>query len=301
MNRTERAPEVRGARDLVALWRSLPAAVLRYPAAALPPGLGLNALSDTLRARAWRDHCASAEPTSCAEAGRSCELANSGRCRADALFPFKIGGGTPTWRMTTLAVQGRPTLEELRLIALGETACEALGWAARCLRDYHRLEEAEPLPISTFADLELREDERWRLTFVTPWLVRKNPREIIMVPDAATVAHELRKALRIRAHKLTALCGREDIWQRLGAHLVHHVADALLPRGLVVEQAAVEVTPLRMVSRGNQAVFESVTWSGTATLRVNEDVLPWLSLIATCGGGENADKGFGGIELSPLQ
>jgi hypothetical protein len=279
----------------------LPAAALRYPAAALPPGLGLNALSDTLRARAWRDHCASAEPTSCVETARSCGLANSGRCRADVLFPFRIGGGSPAWRMATLAVQWRPALGELRLIALGETACGAIGWAARCLRERHRLAEAEPLPVSTLADLEVRGSEHWRLTFVTPWLVRKNPREAISAPDAATVAHELRKAMRIRAHKLTALCAHEEAWQRIGAHLAHHVADALLPKGLTVEQAVVEATPLPLASRGNSASFESVTWSGYATLRVDEDVLPWLSLIATCGGGENADKGFGGIDLSPLQ
>lgn len=301
MSRTERAPGVRGARDLVALWRSLPAAVLRYPAAALPPGLGLNALSDTLRRWAWRDHCTSVEPTSCAEAGRSCGLANRGHCRADALFPFKIGGGSPAWRMATLAVQWRPALEELRLIALGEIACGALGWAARCLRDRHGLAEPEPLPVLTLADLEIRGGERWRLTFVTPWLVSKNPREIIATPDAATVAHELRKAMRVRAHKLTTLCAREETWQRIGAHLAHHVADALLLRGLTVERADVAATPLPLASRGNHAHFESVTWNGRATLRADEDVLPWLSLIATCGGGENADKGFGGIELAPLQ
>ena len=300
MSQTERAPEVRGARDLVALWRTLPAAVLRYPAATLPPG-GLKALSDTLRWWAWRDHCASAERMSCAEAGRTCQLANSGRCRADALFPFRIGGGTPAWRMATLVVQWRPALEELRLIALGDIACGALGWAARCLRDRHRLAEPEPLSASTLADLEIRGSERWRLTFVTPWLVRKNPREIIAAPDAATVAHELRKAMRIRAHKLTALCTREEIWQRLGAHLAHHLAHALLPQSLSVERAAVEAMPLLLASRGNSASFESLTWSGHATLRVDEDVLPWLSLIAICGGGENADKGFGGIDLSPLQ
>lgn len=301
MTRPERPPEVRGARDLVALWQALPAAALRYPATVLPPGLGLNALSDTLRARAWRDHCASAALASCAEAGRSCGLANSGRCRADALFPFRIGGGTPAWRMATLAVQWRPALGELRLIALGEIACGVLGWAARCLRDRHRLAEAEHLPVSTLADLEIRGGERWRLTFVTPWLVSKNPREAMTAPDTAMVAHELHKAMRIRAHKLTALCVREETWQRLGAHLAHHVADALLLRGLTVEHADVEVLSLPMASRGNNARFELVTWNGHVTLRVDEDVLPWLSLIATCGGGENADKGFGGIELSPLQ
>lgn len=301
MSQTERMPEVRGARDLVGLWRALPAAVLRYSAAALPPGLGLNTLSDTLRAGAWRDHCASATLPSCAEAGRSCEFANSGRCRADRLFPFKIGGGSPAWRMATLAVQWQPTLDQLRLIALGNVAGESLGWAARCLRDRHRLEGPERLEVSTFADLEIAGAARWRLTFVTPWLVSKNARGALADPDAVTVAHELRKAMRIRAHKITALCAPEATGQRLGAHLAHYVADTLLPAGLTVEHADVAATPLSLASRGNQGAFESVTWSGRVTLRVDETVLPWLSLIAICGGGENADKGFGGIELSPLQ
>jgi hypothetical protein len=301
MTRTDRPPEVRGARDLVALWRALPAAGLRYPAAALPPGLGLSDLSGILRARAWREHCAAAAPASCAETGRTCMHGDTGRCRADVLFPFRVGGGTPQWRMATLSVQWQPGLGELRLMALGETACGALDWAARCLREHHGLRGAQPLGVATLADLEVRGATRWRLTFVTPWLVGKNPGVVTERPDAATVAHEVRKAMRVRAHKVTALCAREAIWQRLGSHLALRVADELLPRGLTVEHAEVDATPLAMASQGNAGAFTALTWSGHAMLGVAAEVLPWLSLIATCGGGENADKGFGGIELTPLQ
>ncbi|WP_295447110.1 hypothetical protein [uncultured Thiodictyon sp.] len=300
MGRPEHIPEVRGARDLAALWRDLPAGVLRYPAGALPPGLGLTVLSDTLRSRAWLEHCAAGVDQICAKSGHSCAQPD-GRCRADALFPVNIGGGALKWRMATLSVQWRPTLGELRLVALGATARRALGWAARCLRERHRLNGARPLAVATLADLELTGATRWHLAFVTPWLVRKNARSAILSPDAAAVAHELCKAMRTRAHKLTALCAQEGVWQRLGGHLAHHVADALLPKGLRVEQVDIEATPLAMGSRGNACVFESLTWSGHAILSVDAAVLPWLSLLATCGGGENADKGFGGIELIPLQ
>lgn len=295
---TDRPPEIRGARDLADLWRALPAAALAYPAAACPPEVGLSALGDTLRARAWREHCASTTLEPCAEQGRDC--AQSGRCRADALFPVRIGGGAPSWRMATLFVRWRPTLEQLHLIALGTPACEALGWSARCLRERHRLDGAASLPVTTLGDLELVGATRWGLTFVTPWLVGKGHPETGAPPEAETVAHELRKAMRLRAHKLSALCLDDTRAQRLAAHLAHHVAEALLPGGLSVERAEVEPVPLALASRGNGASFAALTWSGRAILRVAPAVLPWLTLIALCGGGENADKGFGGIELTPL-
>lgn len=317
----EHPPEIRGARDLAALWRDLPAAVLAYPVMAFPPNVGLAALSDTLRARAWREHCFSTMPASCADRGRDCE--RSEHCRADALFPMKLGGGAPSWRMATLFVRWRPALEQLHLIALGAAACDSLGWAARCLRERHGLDGAEPLAVATLADLELTAPSssgleadkmgtlrfahptdwgmtRWELTFVTPWLVGKGRAEASAPPDSERVAHELRKALRLRAHKLTALCFEDRRAQRLASHLVHHVADAALPSGLFVERAEIERVPMALASRGNGASFTAITWSGRAIVRAAPVVLPWLSLIALCGGGENADKGFGGVELTPL-
>jgi hypothetical protein len=298
MGRTERQSEVRGARDLAALWRALPAAALAYPASAWSPEVGLATLSDTLRARSWREHCASVTLASCADWGQDC--AHPGCCRADALFPMRIGGGAPSWRMATLFVQWHPVLAQLRLIALGAAACDALGWAARCLRERHRLDGAVPLAVATLADLELTEARCWELTFVTPWLVGKGRPEACIPPASETVAHELCKAMRTRAHKLTALCLRDERAQRLAAHLAHHVAEALLPDGLVVEHMEVESVPLAMASRGNGSSFAALTWSGRVVLRVVPAVLPWLNLIAICGGGENADKGFGGINLTPL-
>ncbi|MFB1490237.1 MULTISPECIES: hypothetical protein [unclassified Thiocapsa] len=295
---TERPPEIRGARDLADLWRALPAAAFAYPVTACPPHLGLAALSDTLRARAWREHCASSMPESCADRGRDCE--RSEQCRADLLFPMKLGGGAPSWRMATLFVRWRPALEQLHLIALGAAACDSIGWAARCLRERQGLDGAERLAVATLADLELTGATRWELTFVTPWLVGKGRPDVAIPPSAETVAHELRKALRLRAHKLTALCCEETQAQRLAAHLAHHVAEALLPDGLSVADAEVETLPLALASRGNGGSFAALTWNGRATVCAAPAVLPWLTLIALCGGGENADKGFGGIELTPL-
>jgi len=294
---TTNPPEVRGARDLAALWRTLPAAVLRYRAST-PPDLAR--LSDTLRARAWREHCAAPTPPSCVELGRDCPIANGDCCRADALFPMRLGGGAQKWRMATLFVQWWPSMAALHLIAVGETACREIGWAARCLRERHDLDTPERLAVACFGDLELRKAARWRLRFVTPWVVGKEPVDRISDPDAATIARELCKSMRARAHKLTALCTHDSVWQRLGGHLVHHVADALLP-ALAVEQASIVERPdssAGSVSNGN--TYQELTWSGEATLYAGDALLPWLSLLAVCGGGENADKGKGRVELLPL-
>ncbi|MBF0160059.1 MAG: hypothetical protein HQL58_11115 [Magnetococcales bacterium] len=65
-------------------------------------------------------------------------------------------------------------------------------------------------------------------------------------------------------------------------------------------QVDIEPLQLQLTSQGNVSDFTALTWNGYVSLRVNEALLPWLSLLALCGGGENADKGFGGIELIPL-
>lgn len=291
--------EIRGARDLVELWRDLPLGMLAYPRASGPPDLGLAVLSDTLRARAWREHCTAAEVQSCAERGQNCR--HPQHCRADALFPVALGGGAPSWRMASLFIHDRPRLEQQHLIALGATACDALGWAARVLRDHHGLCQTQPLPVTRLAEVELSGARHWQLNLVTPWLVSKGrAADDHQPPEVKTLAHELRKAMRLRAHKLTALCLHDPRAQRLAAHLAHHVAEALLPQAVQVEQAEIHPEPLALASRGNGARFTATTWTGWARLRVEPDAWPWLTLIALCGGGENADKGFGGIEVQPL-
>ncbi len=299
MTAPERPTEVRGAPDLAELWRVLPVAVLRYPAGRLPPSMDLASLSDTLRARAWREHCAAA-PDCCVELERNCLHVDQGCCRADILFPMQLGGGAQKWRMATLFVRWWPSVEALHLIALGETACAELGWAARCLHERLGFNSPESLAVSRFGDLELRRSVRWHLTFVTPWVVDKNMHRETPVPDAKTVAHELGKSIRARAHKLTALCTHDPVWQRLGGHLAHHIADTLLPEGISVERVRIEAKVISAALQRWRSPVDVHAWTGELTLAVSEPLLPWLSLLAICGGGENADKGFGCVELTPL-
>lgn len=302
MRKPKRPIEVRGAQDLAELWRALPVSVLSYPASGLSTGQGIAAMSDTLRAYAWREHCAAANINSCIELGHSCAMADRSVCRADTLFPVQIGGGAQKWRMATLFLQWRASLKQLHLITLGETACGELAWAARCLSERCGMDEALRLGVTSFADMEMRGTTRWRMSLITPWLVSKNTPLPVQSekPDAASVAYELCNSMRMRAHKMTALCARDIVWQRLGGHLVHHVADDLLPDGFSVEQIDIESQPLQLMSKGNQATFDALIWSGSITLLINEALLPWFSLLAACGGGKNADKGFGSVELIPL-
>ena len=322
--------EVRGARDLAELWRGVPAAALRYSPAASTPPPDLADLSDWLRARAWRDHCANGHeatghptddeglsrdfhanpvPASCADRGRDCPRADLGQCRADVLFPMRLGGGARTWRMATLFLQGWPSTGALHLIALGATAVEEMDWAAGRLGQWPALGTPVRLPVTCFGDLELRQASRYRLRLVTPWVVGKGERDLGLglgvdlgkAPDAAMVTRELTKSLRSRAHKFTALCSGDHLWQRLGGHLVHHVADTLLPDALRVEEVHLQPATLAPArSRSNANAFQELAWLGEMIISATPALLPWLTLLALCGGGENADKGKGRVELLPM-
>lgn len=290
--------EVRGARDLGMLWHNLPAAALRYPLSAQPD---LGSLSDALRARAWREHCAEAKPKSCAERGENCPKADQGICHADLLFPMRLGGGVQKWRMATLFLQWWPSMGVLHLIALGQTAVDSLPWAAAFLHQQHGLTEPAALPVFSFGDLELHGAHHWRLRFITPWVVGKQKSSEQQSPNQATVKHELGKAMLARAYKLTALCAEQAIWQRLGGHLVHHIAEDLLDKALRVDEVRVRYTAdMPGFSVSNDNAYIEQTWDGEITLFADEVLLPWLTLLAICGGGENVDKGKGRVELLPL-
>jgi hypothetical protein len=298
----EHVTKVRGARDLVELWRALPAGALRYAVSSLPYNLNLVALSGTLRARAWREHCAAA-PAICVEHGRNCLHADEGGCRADVLFPMlRTSGGAKNWRMATLFIRWWPSVGALHLIALGQTARDAMIWAARCIEERNGLGAAEPLAVSSFADLELRGASHWRLTFVSPWLIKQREAHAAHhAPDAATVAYELANSMKNRAKKLTSLCIGKPLWQRLGTHLADHVSEALMRAVLHIEDVRISVIADKETSFSNKQEYKTLKWTGHVILRIEEGALPWLSLLAVCGGGENADKGFGALELIPLQ
>lgn len=300
----EERAEVRGARDLVALWRRLPAAVLRYPMRKLPEELGLAALCNELRACAWRERCAAAQAPACADVPQRCAQADRGICRADVLFPASVGGGALAWRMATLFPQWRPRVGELRLVALGEVACDELRWASARLAAWSGLRRAGRAAAQCFADLELTGATRWRVEVVTPWVVDKARGARSPVAGKCLsrddVAHELRKSMAARAHKLTALCARDPLLQRIGGHLARYASEPLLAREFGVVEA--EVEPLRLPGehlgrRGKP--YDVLAWTGAVVVEASDAALPWLTLLDLCGGGENADKGFGSVEIRP--
>ncbi len=297
---SDRTNEVRGARDLADLWRLMPIGILRYGMPEPVRGLDPLSVSDFLRPRAWREHCARPDCPSCADLEHSCALAGDGSCRADMLFPMYIGGGAPSWRMARFLPRWMPQMAELQIVALGEPACNELGWAARTLSEQFGLRPIVPAELKCFSDIELRESGFWRMQLTTPWLLGKNQTPALPTPTADDVTGEIAKSLKVRAHKFTALCSADLIWQSLGGHLVHHVADALLPGTLSVLSCTVRSLQRDSSSRSNGGKFVEIAWEGAASIRADETVLPWLTVLALCGGGENADKGFGGVELTPL-
>lgn len=292
---------VRGADDLAALWRALPAAVIEFSNNSWSEHTGLADLCNELRSRCWREYCVRGHP-SCADRNLSCQQKNGGYCAADSLFPVSIGGGAQSWRMATLFLHWRPSLQVLQLVALGEAACTRIAWAAQLLQNRFRLPSASQTGVSRLADLELPDAVRWRMVFVTPWVIEKHPTgKSEKKPTVEFVTRKLTESLRQRAHKLTVLCTHDPVWQRLGGHLAHLVADHLLPAGLVVEHVAqVHPVSFERKSTGNGDNYHAQAWEGELVLQANRHLLPWLTLLAVCGGGENADKGFGSIELTPL-
>jgi hypothetical protein len=221
--------------------------------------------------------------------------------------------------MATLFVQWRPRAGEMRLVALGEAATAELDWAATCLDKRYGLRTPDPTELQRFADFELTGSERWRVSFVTPWVVGKfahaaarssaaaHSRDVrrtttgfaaLTPPDQDTLLRDLRKSMATRAQKFTALCAREPTWQRIAAHLARYAAEALPTAALQVETAVVAALRLPLESRGNAGRFDVLAWTGEVVLRVAPPALPWLSLLALCGGGENADKGFGVVEVT---
>lgn len=301
----------RGAADLAQRWAALPVGVAQWSLATLPAGLGLGTLSDSLRGLAWREHCrataGNGRGTACADAGTACQGRPDMRCTADALFPLGVGGGILAWRMATLFVRWQPAAGNLRLLALGETALPALDWAVQAVRHNVRLPAPKAVRVTTLGDLFLPPARRWHLSFVTPWVAAKGARggdalgagtrAAAGVPDAQALHHELCEAMISRAHKLTALACRDADAQRLGGHLAHYVGRALLPGALSVLHAELEPVDLPAQSRGNRQDYLCRAWVGVAELAVQPAALPWLSLLAVCGGGANADKGFGGVEF----
>jgi hypothetical protein len=306
MNRVAQAKSgIRGARDLAALWGALPVAALRYPMDRLPPGIGILALNNQLRGAAWRERCASEQGTPCVERHAPCEFSGLGRCRADALYPVYEGGGAPQWRMATLFVQWRPRAGELRLLALGESACDELVWASQLLHSRFGLQNGEPVDMRCLGDLVPAYGRVWSLDFVTPWLIGKERsrdshlRHVPTLTEDRVVA-KLYEGLSARAHKLTALCLHDTLSQRLGGHLARYVTDAVLAHSVVVREMDITPITLEAAVLGRDKPYDGLALVGQLVLEIAEPALPWLGLLDACGIGENGDKGFGQVELFPL-
>lgn len=292
---------VRGAPDLVGLWRSLPAAGIRYRAPGMTTSLMKN-LNNDLRARAWRELCTSPPPP-CIEKPQNCQYADQRRCLADVMFPLpKHCGGPQNWRMATLFPRWWPSVDYVYLIGVGTTARESVDWAGSRLDGQYGLGTAERLDVSSFGDVELGAATRWRLTIVLPWQIKaRGARNSHRMPDEKTVAHELINSMKNRAKKYTSLCIDHPLQQRLGAHLAHYVSEAILYEALMVECVSIKAEPPVTERSGtNRQSYDVIRWTGTAELKIEEGALPWLSLLAIFGGGDNADHGYGSLELFPL-
>lgn len=291
--------EVRGARDLVDLWRGLPAAALCYALGSHSVFPTPMQVSDWLRARAWREHCAlGTGADACIERGEFC-IGKPISCAADRLFPLGAGGGR-AWRMATLSPVYWPSTQVLHVLAIGEIARPRLDWVELCLREQFGLNGATRVPVERLGCLELQGATRWLMRIVTPWVAGKSRMGALLPPSQDDVHHQLVKSMRVRAHKISALCAADTAWQRLAGHLSHHVADAMLAQGLVVREARIGAEMQELTSKNNKGSWIVEVWLGEAILDIHEELLPWLSLIAFFGGGENVDKGFGCVELVPI-
>lgn len=296
-------PEVRGARDLVALWDLLPVAEAIFPLEALPPATGTLSISNRLRADAWREHCARAGGEPCIERSQPCQRAQS--CVADQLFPVHPGGGAPQWRMSTLFARWRPRARALRILAVGRTAVRALDWASAIVQERLRTGPPQAGAARWFGDLVPARPGRWRLEMVTPWLVGKSREHEVTAaeraPDPEAVAALLSETLTVRALKISALCSTDAVRQRLYGHLSRYVSQAVLERHVVLRRAELVATTIPAEALGDGKPYAGHAWAGWIELGVDEAALPWIALASAFGLGENADKGFGQAELVPVE
>jgi hypothetical protein len=147
---------------------------------------------------------------------------------------------------------------------------------------------------------------RYRMSLVTPWVLEKIAphRQQHPVDDFAT---RLCQSIERRMQKFTALAvqhvadsGLEEIKRLLG-FAARHIAQRLLPDALRIESCTINVSAFGIpsASTGRLVPHVVVDPGGFVTMNVGLQALPWLGLLSIAGGGESADKGFGGVSLSP--
>lgn len=292
--------EIRGAAELAAWWSRVPIGVLKFEVDAPPAEDWPIGLAGRLRHLIWRQCCA--EPgQACADRKISCRAPDG--CRADRAIPVRIGGGAPSWRMAAIMLRWLPSLNELALVGLGAHAIEELAWLGRWLESERALTLVSADRTSLDRLLPAHAG-RWTLRLVTPWLAGKHgggARADGGAPDEATVATKLADSVLARGHKFTSLALAGNPAQALGSHLAHHVGRQILMQALRIAavRLAAPAGPLWLESRSNGQRFTGQAWVGEFDLDVDPPGLPWLALLALCGVGENADEGYGGLELAP--
>lgn len=318
-------PPSRLVAELTALWHELPAALVRIPVPAHWRREDLLKSSNVLRTAAWREHCAEGSGRSCVNrASYRCLQLNRGTCTADVLVPMSPGGGSESWRMSTLRLSWCPDPREIRLIAIGATAVREIDWASRCLRDamgWH----GEPDPgVCSLGDLALSQNRKWRLRTVSPWVFDKCPADARMldgepkgnnalplsqsVPSqllplrsaaADEIGKELCDTLAQSARRITTLCSPDGRWQVVGGELARMLSKEWLPKALTVEVCSVPVIPLKPQDNSNGGRYVPLAFDGSIPISVAAWALPWLTLASVSGLGRHTDKGNGVVEVQP--
>lgn len=292
---------------LSSLWLDLPASLVRFrvPDATDPFDLGI--LSDTLRRQAWRQRCSRASTLPCVDLARPCLHPNSSLCRADALFPMFVGGGSPKWRTATLRLQWWPGARELRLVALGDAAIRELGWAVRTLHEQHGLLGSADPGVQCVGDLGPAVGTRWRLTTATPWVFAKEAvvpsaaPHATQAPSPASIAEQLCRDMALRGRRMVALCTTDLRWQRIGGELAMTLAQASLGDSLkILRCELVQDVCEPKSSGGNGGQYARVSWSGYVDAISEEWAAPWVGLLALLSVGQAGDKGSGAVELHRL-
>lgn len=208
--------------------------------------------------------------------------------------------------MSTLSAVPWPSARVLHVVAVGKPALACKTWIEECMVQEFDLRGAVHVPISQLGNLQLPRASHWRMGIGSPWRVEKsgtqaNAPVVPARPATPMEVHaQLINSMRVQAHKVSALCSPDPTMQRMLGHLSHHVSDALLARGLSVHRCGIVADHVEEVSKSNGKRYKVLRWTnGEAELEVDAEILPWLSLIALFGGGENTGKGFGRVELIP--
>ena len=297
--------KIRGAEELASHWAGVPVA---RGALVVPPGLTFAAVLDAvavLKHALLGERCAHAGEV-CADRNLACR--QPALCTAHALQPGWHGGAR-SWMMATLGLRWLPQAGRMQISAWGHRAIPELGWAMRRLRERTGWALAETWS-GTFGDTVRAEPGLYRLTFLTPPMLGKRGVPFQGEPTVAPEAMQavVQATLSARSHKLSGLIDANAGGQRLAGHLARRVARDIAGDGLRLVSLEVTACLVEAASASTRrgpagegapgaGRFEALSCDGSLLLEVQPDALPWLSLLAEFGVGENTDEGFGMVEV----